>query len=163
MWSVQCWFTPECILISVSLDGGTGKGWEQTMRVAAPSPAPGRQGTAESMGLSSYSHMTLCGSKQIWKAVTKLAEEACKAQCKLRNSPSSAFFWGLLFSSQHQTSLLSLLILCGGCLCEQVGGLRLHLLMEIALTFIFICWPDCYPVPEAECGYTFLLKLACLV
>lgn len=107
--------------------------------------------------------MTLCGSKQIWKGVIKLAGEACKAQCELRNSPSTDFFWGLLFPSQHQTSLLSLLILFSGCLCEQTGGLQLHLLMEIALTFIFICWPDCYPVPEVECGYTFLLKLACLV
>lgn len=133
------------------------------MQVAAPSPASDRQGTAESMGLLSYSHMTLCGSKQIWKGVIKLAGEACKARCKLRNRPSSDFFWGLLFPLQHHTSLLSFLILCGGCLCGWIGGLGLHLLMEIALTFIFICWPDCYPVPEVECGYTFLLKLACLV
>lgn len=113
---MQCWFTPEYILIAVSLDGGTGKGWEQTMGVAALSPAPDRQGTAESMGLPSYSHMTLCGSKQIWKGVIKLTGEACKARCKLRNSPSSDFFWGLLFLSQHQTSLLYLLILCDQCL-----------------------------------------------
>lgn len=33
----------------------------------------------------------------------------------------------------------------GGCICERISGLRLHLLMEIALTFIFICWPNRSP------------------
>lgn len=122
------------------------------MQVAAPSPALDQQGTAEGMGLPSYSHMTLCGSKQIWKSVIELAGEVCKAQCKLRDGPLTDFFWGLLFPS-HQTSLLSLLILCIRCLCELVNGLQLHLLMEIVLTFIFICWH----------GYTFQPKLACLV
>lgn len=83
-------------------------------------------------------------------------------QGKLEHSPSSGFFWGLLFPAQDQPSLLSPLYSTAG-VSGRVGGLRLHLLMEIALTSIFICWPDCYPVPEAECGYTFLLKLACLV
>jgi len=111
----------------VSLAEGTEKGWEQTTWVATLSPAPDQQGTAESVGLPSLSQipaaisrqfwaicMTLCGSKQIWKGVIKLTGEVCKSRCKLRNDPSSVFFWGLLFPSQCQTSLLSLLILCSG-------------------------------------------------
>lgn len=82
-------------------------------------------------------------------------------QGKLDNSPTSDFFWGLF--SLHSTSPPCYPLRYSGCLWKGIRGLRLHLLMEIALTFIFICWPDCYPVPEAECGYTFLLKLACLV
>lgn len=142
----------------------------------ALSQASDHQGTAESTGLPSCSQIlaviakhfwaiwvTLHGSKQIWldvirwwESCTRLGASWGAAPCLI---PSAGCFSLPNCSPPRCTSWA----FAGSCICERISGLRLHLLMEIALTFIFICWPDCYPVPKAECGYTFLLKLACLV
>lgn len=107
------------------------------------------QGTAGSLGLP----------PKIWMGVIKPPGETCKANWS--TAPHLISAGACFFPSQGQPSLPSPLYSTSG--SGRVGGLGLHLLVEIALTFICICWPNCYPVPEAECGYTFLLKLACLV
>lgn len=150
---MQCWFAPEYILITVAVDGEQGRAGANHGSVLY------RQGTAESLGLPPCSHMTLCGRRfgRVW-----LNPQERHAR-QTGEQPLIWFLLGTAFPFTGPALLAIPSIQHGGCLWEGIGGLRLHLLMEIALTFIFICWPDCYPVPEAECGYTFLLKLACLV